>query len=213
MGTLFHDLYQYKCLTDNDSKKKQATLEYLNFIDSSRHFSSSILKIFIEDRRTVHADRINNNRIIGVLQTGNIVMVRTVIHSDISKNKVSNLSYAVRGPCRIIRSIRRSRYFFKKLNKADSPEFKFIAYDLYSLPPFLKPCGPINTADRRYLNHSRIPSINLFKRYYTSNYITRNNLTNHLTVLAHYFLINMIFFGFLMNPTTCTAQIICTPAK
>ena len=86
-------------------KKSQATLDYLNFIDSSRHFSSSILKIFIEDRRTVHADRINNNRIIGVLQTGNIVMVRTVIHSDISKNKVFNLSYAVRGPCRIIRIV------------------------------------------------------------------------------------------------------------
>ena len=36
----------------------QAALDYLKLTDSSRHFSSSILKILIEDRRTAHAERI-----------------------------------------------------------------------------------------------------------------------------------------------------------
>ena len=40
----------------------QATLDYLNFTNSHRHYSSSILKILIEDRRTAHAERINNTK-------------------------------------------------------------------------------------------------------------------------------------------------------
>ena len=39
----------------------QATLDYLNFTNSNRHFVSSILKIFIKDRRTSHAERINHS--------------------------------------------------------------------------------------------------------------------------------------------------------
>ena len=38
----------------------QATLDYLNFTNFHRHFSSSILKILIDDRRTAYAERINN---------------------------------------------------------------------------------------------------------------------------------------------------------
>lgn len=51
-------------LTQNNAS---AALEYLKLTDSSRHFSSSILKFFIEDRRTAHTERVNNSRFIVVL--------------------------------------------------------------------------------------------------------------------------------------------------
>ena len=60
----------------------QATLDYLNLAASSRHFSSSILKMLIEDNRTAHAEHINNNRNIVVLEPDDIVMARTAIQSN-----------------------------------------------------------------------------------------------------------------------------------
>ena len=55
------------------------SLDYLKLTASSRHFSSSILKILIEDRRIAHVERINNNCNIVILEPGDIVMARTVI--------------------------------------------------------------------------------------------------------------------------------------
>ena len=89
----------------------QATLDYLDFTNTHRHFASSILKILIEDRRTAHAERINNSKILVILKTGYIVMARTAIQSDLSKNKVAKLSYSVRGPFQIIRKTGLGSYF------------------------------------------------------------------------------------------------------
>ena len=60
----------------------QSVLYYLKFTDSPRHFSSAILKILIEDRRTAHAERINNTRNLIVLQPGDIVMAQSAIQSN-----------------------------------------------------------------------------------------------------------------------------------
>lgn len=60
----------------------QATLYYLKFTYSSRHLSSAILKILIEDHRTAHTERINNNQTLVVLNPGDIFMARTAILSD-----------------------------------------------------------------------------------------------------------------------------------
>lgn len=49
----------------------QVTFEYLRLTDSSCHFSSSILKVLIKDRRTAHAECINNTRILVVLKYSN----------------------------------------------------------------------------------------------------------------------------------------------
>ena len=125
----------------------QAVLDYFKLTDANRHFSSSILKILIEDRRTAHAERINNSRNPVVLQAGDIVMARTAIQSNLIKNKVAKLSYSVRGPYQIVRHTGFGSYYVRKLNKPDSPEFKFMVYDLYPLPPSLKPCEPVDTTD------------------------------------------------------------------
>ena len=57
----------------------QATLDYLDFTNTHRHFASSILKILIEDRRTAHAERINNSKNLVLLKAGDIIMARTTI--------------------------------------------------------------------------------------------------------------------------------------
>ena len=97
-----------------------AALEYLKLTDSSRSFSSSILKILIEDPRISHTERINNFRNLVVLHAGDIVMARTAIQSDLSKHKAAKLSYSVRGPFQIIRNAEFDSYFVRKLNKPDS---------------------------------------------------------------------------------------------
>ena len=90
-------------------------------------------------------------------------MDRTAIQSDLFKNKVAKLSYSVRGPFQIIRKVGLGSYFVRKLNKADSPELKFIARDLYPFPLSLKPCEPIDSTDTRYLNQNHAPLVNPLK--------------------------------------------------
>ena len=57
----------------------QATLDYLDFTNSHRHFSYSILNILIENCRTAHAERINNTTHLVLLKAGDIFMTRTAI--------------------------------------------------------------------------------------------------------------------------------------
>ena len=71
-------------------------------------------------------------------------MARTVSQSDLSKHKVAKLSYYIRGPF--------GSYFVRKLNTLDSSELKCMAYDVYPLPPSLKPCESIDSTDTHYLN-------------------------------------------------------------
>ena len=65
------------------------------------------MKILIEDRRAAHVERVKSNKNIAELVVGDIVMTRTTIQSDVSKNKVAKLSYQVRGPYRIVKCTRR----------------------------------------------------------------------------------------------------------
>ena len=76
------------------------------------------------------------------MNPGDIVMTRTAIQSDKATNKVAKLCYAVRRPFQSIRGTGLGSYIVRKLNKPDSPEFKFLSEDLYILPPSLKPCEP-----------------------------------------------------------------------
>ena len=102
----------------------------------------------------MHAERVNNNKKIVELIVGNIVMVRTTVQSDASTNKVAKLSYQVQGKFRIVKCTGHGSYLVRKSYKPDSPELKFMATDLYPLPPSLKPCEPVDSSDIRYLNYS-----------------------------------------------------------
>ena len=158
----------------------QASLDYLNLTISYRRLSSSILNILIEDSRITHAERINNSRNLVILHAGDIVMVRVAIQSDVFKKKGDKLNYSVRDPCQIIRNTGFGSYFVRKLNKPDSPELKFMAYNLYPLPPSLNPCKPIDSNDTQYLNQTHAPLVNRLKGLFALNYIIRNGLINQL---------------------------------
>ena len=69
----------FSALTKLAYNSGQKALDYLKLTASSRHFSSSILKILIEDRRIAHVERINNNCNIVILEPGDIVMAKTAI--------------------------------------------------------------------------------------------------------------------------------------
>ena len=56
-------------------KNSQIILNYLKRTNSSYHFSSTILKVLIED----HVDLVNNNKSLINLKLGNIVMTQTTI--------------------------------------------------------------------------------------------------------------------------------------
>ena len=96
-------------MTQNNT---QTILGYLKFTNSSRHYLSFILKVLIEYRRTAHTEYINNTSNHVALKPG---AVWTTIQSDISKNKVNKLYYAVRNPCYIICSTSHGSYYVKKL--------------------------------------------------------------------------------------------------
>ena len=141
-----------------------SVISYLRLVDTNRHFATVIFKILIEDRRDTHAERINNNRNIVLMRPGDIVMARTAVQSDKSKDKVVKLSYAVWGPLQIIRGTGQGGYTVRKLNKHDSPELKFMSKDLHILPPSLKSCQPVGWSDTRYLNQTHAPIVNLLQK-------------------------------------------------
>ena len=66
-------------MTQNNA---QTTLGYLKLTDSSRHFPSYILKKNIEDRRIIHAERINDMLNLVILKSSDTVMNRTVVQID-----------------------------------------------------------------------------------------------------------------------------------
>ena len=107
----------------------------------------------LEDRRTVHSERINNNRNIVTILPGDLAIARTTFQRDNVNDKVAKLCYAVRSSSNIIRGTSHSSYVVCKLNKLDTPEFKSISEDFYTLQPSLKPCKHVDGSDTRYLNH------------------------------------------------------------
>ena len=94
------------------------------------------------------------------MQPGDLVMARAAVQSDKSKDKVAKLSYVVRGPFQIKRGSGWGGYIVRKLTKPDSSELKFMSEDVYTLPPSLKPCEPVDGLDTRYLNQTHAPIVN-----------------------------------------------------
>ena len=79
------------------SNNSESVVSYLRLIDSNRNFASAILKIIIENRRTVHTERFNNIRIIVIMLSGDLFMASTTVQSDKANDKVAKICYAVRG--------------------------------------------------------------------------------------------------------------------
>lgn len=92
------------------SNNAEFVVSYLRLIDSSRYFASAILKIFVKDRRTIHAERFDNSSKVVTMDPGDITMACTAVYSFKSTDKVAKLWYIVRGPFQMIRGKIHGRY-------------------------------------------------------------------------------------------------------
>ena len=70
------------------SNNAESVVSYLRLTDSNRYYTTSILKILIEFRRTAHAERINNSENIVTIHPGDIIIAHTAIQRDKIKNKI-----------------------------------------------------------------------------------------------------------------------------
>ena len=75
-------------LTQNNG---QVALDYLKLTNSSRHLSTSILIILIDDRRTAHVERINNNTNLFILNPGILSWIAQP--SRVIGQNIKSLSY------------------------------------------------------------------------------------------------------------------------
>ena len=91
---------------------------------------------------------------------GDLVIACTTIQNDKAIDTVATLCYTARGLFQTIRGTGYDGCIVRKLNKSDSPEFKFMSEGLYILPPSLKPCEPMDGSDPRYLNQSHDHIVN-----------------------------------------------------
>ena len=175
-------------------------ISYLRLTDTNRHIVTAILKIPIEDQRDTHAKRINNNRNMVSMRPGDLVMTRTAVQRDNSKDRVAKLSYTVRGPFKIIRGTGREGYTFRKLNKPDSPELKFLSEGLYILPPSLKLCEPVDGPDTRYLNQTHDSIVNLLQKPLSIELYNEYGLVIHpKPPLYHFCMIKLLFRSLLLK--------------
>ena len=129
-------------------------VNYIRLTDSSKHLVTDILKLSIEDRRTVHRERINNQYNIVSFDVGDVLLARREVQSNKSTNKVGKLCYQVRGPFVIVKPTVTGGYMVTKFGKSDGPKLKYMAEDLYVLPPTLLLCDPVDGSNIKYINHS-----------------------------------------------------------
>ena len=102
-------------------------IEYLWLTDKDRIFTTKILKILIEDRRTTHRERITNKRNVVALQKGDTIMATREVMSNKDKDWVGKLTYSVSGPFIITQVIGYGSYFAWKLKSKSSVEQNFMA--------------------------------------------------------------------------------------
>ena len=96
------------------SNNAKSVISYFYLGDSNRFFVSVIFKILVANRRTAHLERIGNSRNIITMHPSDIVMTRTPVQMDKTKDKVVKNCCAVRGPFRIIRGSGRGSYIVRK---------------------------------------------------------------------------------------------------
>ena len=130
----------------------QLALDYLKLIDSYRHFSSSILNINMKDCRMGHGKRIMNNKNLVILKSDAVIIAQIVIQSDLLIETSSQILLRCSIPYHVICITDHGSYLIRKLNKSDIPELKFIAYDLFPLFTFLKPCESFDRTNTHYFN-------------------------------------------------------------
>ena len=83
---------------------------------------------------------------------GDMVMARVQVQSKAATGIVGKLFIQSRGPYKVIEDHNNGSYLVKSFDKLDATSGKFLAQDLYALPPQILPCDEVDLVDLRYLN-------------------------------------------------------------
>jgi hypothetical protein len=134
-----------------------AVHDFLRLAQSHSRFSTEILAILTEERRTYHRERANESRDQSLFSVDDLVMVRVQVQSKASINRVAKLSYRLRGPYVVTQAIGHGAYLLRKWDSPTSPELKYHAEHISLLPPAIRPAEPLDGPDLRYLNSSHAP--------------------------------------------------------
>ena len=131
-----------------------STLAYLHLAHADHSFAPSILEILVEDRRVIYAERINDNRNIISYEESDLVISHTEVDSGTEKDCVGISSYQDTEPFWSVHHIDHESYFVQRLSSPHSSKIKYIAENVYTLPPSILSCESVDGCDTRYLNYS-----------------------------------------------------------
>ena len=110
-----------------------------------------------------------------------MVMDRIQVNSNAKDGVVGKLSIEARGPFRIIEDHKNVSYSVKPFDKANGAIRRFMAQDIYALPPQILSCDDIEFPDLRYLNNDFAPVKHSFK--YVFNIESYNSMWLDKSVL------------------------------
>jgi hypothetical protein len=136
---------------------------YLTAVDSEHALSCEILALLVDERRTVHRERINAGRRPKHFAVDDKVAVQIQVQSDADQGRVGKLVYDYKGPFVAIEACGHDSYNVRKLDDPAGAIKHVKGSSLVPLPALLQPCSPIDTIDYRFLNQDRAPVPNPLK--------------------------------------------------
>ena len=143
---------QLNALPSLNCSDQSALYTYLRDVSNDSTFATSVLQVLIEERRSAHRSRWNNDRAAKAFQIGDVVKAHVQVLSKASSGTVKKLSYQARGPFQIKEILDRNSYLVVVYNSDSIATRKYKGSEMYLLPPTLYPHEPLDTMDEWYLN-------------------------------------------------------------
>ena len=97
-----------------------ALYQYLRNFSNDSHFSTSVLKILVEERSTAHRELWNANRVLQSFAVGDVVKAQIQVQSNISNGIVFKLSYRAKDPFQIVKVLQADSYLVQPYNQPTS---------------------------------------------------------------------------------------------
>jgi len=136
----------------------ESIAKYLRYVDRDAEFARQLTQWLIEDRRSMHRERVNENRHLVTYEPGDVVMGRIAVQSKSTKGIVGKLVFQTRGPFVIIEKTQGSSYTVRAYGIDNGHTQKFQTEDLYLLPKEILPCEHLDLPDMRYMNFDFAPT-------------------------------------------------------
>ena len=163
-----------------NDEQNGALAQYLRNVSNDSAFATSVLQILIEERRTAHRERHNQDKpLLPAFKVGDAVKAHIQVQSNQSTGQVGKLCYRAKGPFQVTKDLGSGSFEVQRYNEPNSARRKYKATDLYLLPPVLYPAEPLDTMDQRYLNYEHAPIMHPLQQslnieFYNNKYLTPN---------------------------------------